>query len=233
MQTGASQLVKCISHLFYPHHCSGCGNDILDHDQLLCLRCLNELPLTHFHNLANNPVEKLFWGRLPVITAFSYLFFTKDSTLQHLLHQLKYKGNKEIGFFLGQQMGLALQHSNRHSEINGIIPLPLFPSREKKRGFNQATVICEGIADSIKIPVLYESIIRTKATATQTHKSRLERWQNMEGKFEVKDAAAIKNKNILLVDDVITTGATLEACGQKLLEAGPASLHIGSLAYTL
>lgn len=228
-----SYLLNSISHLFYPHHCAGCGNDIIDDHQLLCLRCLHDLPVTHFHKQAQNPVEKLFWGRLPVATAFSYLFFTKDSMLQQLLHQLKYKGNKEIGFFLGQQMGMALQDSSRDIVIDAIVPLPLFPSREKKRGYNQATVISKGIADILKVPVLDAVVFRTKSTETQTHKSRVERWQNMEGKFLVKNKEAIANKNILLVDDVITTGATLEACGQVLLKEGLASLHIGSLAYTL
>ncbi len=228
-----SYLVNSIGHLFYPHHCAGCGNDIIDDHQLLCLRCLHELPVTHFHQQAHNPVEKLFWGRLPITTAFSYLFFTKDSMLQTLLHQLKYKGNKEIGFFLGQQMGLALQNSSREIVIDAIVPLPLYPSREKKRGYNQATVISNGIADILKVPVLNNIVVRTRSTETQTHKSRVERWQNMEGNFLVKDREAILNKNILLVDDVITTGATLEACGQVLLKEGLGALHIGSLAYTL
>lgn len=228
-----SYLLNSLSHLFYPHHCAGCGNDNIDDHQLLCLRCLHNLPVTHFHQQAQNPVEKLFWGRLPVASAFSYLFFTKDSMLQRLLHQLKYKGNKEIGYFLGQQMGIALQHSSRNIAIDAIIPLPLYPSREKKRGYNQATVISKGIADILQVPVLDAVVFRTHATETQTHKSRVERWQNMEGKFWIKDREAIANKNILLVDDVITTGATLEACGQVLLKEGLAALHIGSLAYTL
>lgn len=221
-----------ISHLFFPHLCAGCGSDSIDNSQTLCLACHDQLPVTNFHLHANNPVEKIFWGRIPLIGAASYLYFTKDSLLQNLLHQFKYKGNKELGFFLGQQMGNSFKQSNRFNKADALIALPLFPSREHKRGFNQAAVLCEGISAATGIPFLPNIVVRTKSTETQTHKNRIQRWQNMEGRFELKQEKAISNKKIVLVDDVVTTGATLEACGHELLKAPGSQLFISTLAYT-
>lgn len=181
---------------------------------------------------ANNPVEKIFWGRIPVVAAASYLYFTKGSILQQLLHQLKYKGNKEVGYFLGRQMGTAFIQSNRFSQIDALIALPLYPSKERKRGYNQAAVLCEGFSAVTRIPFLNNMVVRTVSTETQTHKNRIERWQNMETRFELKSASALCNKRLLLIDDVVTTGATLEACGHELLKAGGAQLNIATLAYT-
>lgn len=219
-------------HLFFPHLCAGCGSDIIDNKQTLCLHCNDQLPVTDFHMHANNPVEKIFWGRIPVVAAASYLYFTKGSILQHLLHQFKYKGNKEIGSFLGRQMGAAFMQSNRFSQIDALIALPLFHSKERKRGYNQAAVLCEGFSAATGIPFLNNVVIRTLSTETQTHKNRIERWQNMEARFELKSETVICNKRLLLLDDVVTTGATLEACGHELLKAAGTQLNIATLAYT-
>ena len=220
-------------HLFFPHQCAGCGNDIIDDQQLLCLQCIEQLPVTGFHRHANNPVEKIFDGRLPLHNAAAYMYFAKNSLLQQLIHQFKYKGNKEIGEYFGRRMGESIMQCNRFKKIDALVPLPLYISRERKRGYNQAAILCRGIAETIKVPVLNNVVIRNKATQTQTRKDRVQRWQNMEGMFGVADAAAIQNKHILLVDDVVTTGATLEACGQALLSAGPAFLSIYTMAYSL
>jgi ComF family protein len=230
--TGKTAL-QSLLHLFFPHLCAGCDSDIINNQQVLCLKCIEQLPVTDFHLHANNPVEKIFLGRLPLAHAGSYLFFTKDSLLQHLLHQLKYKGNKDLGSYFGKQIGNALLQSNRFTDIEALIPLPLFASRERKRGYNQATVLCEGIASVLQVPVLKNVIKRTMATETQTKKNRIERWQNIKDKFELTDSAAIQHKHVLLVDDVVTTGATLEACGRELLSAGTVQLSIFTMAYTL
>jgi len=223
-------LVNDFTHLFFPHNCAGCGSDIIHHDSILCIRCLHELPVTNFHHFEGNPVEKHFWGRLPIIAAMAHCHFTKDSLVQQLLHQLKYKGNKNIGLFFGRLMGNALLESERFKDIQVLVPLPLYASREKKRGYNQATVICNGIAESMKIPVINNAVLRLSATETQTNKNRIERWQNMNGRFQINKASSISGKHILLVDDVITTGATLEACGHELLKAGDIRLSIATLA---
>lgn len=219
-------------HLFYPHVCAGCGTDVLSREQLLCIACLHRLPVSSFHSFAGNPIEKIFRGRLPIRSAASYLYFTKDSLLQHLLHQFKYRGKKQIGLFFGNRIAEALLQSDRFSTIDALVPLPLFPGRERRRGFNQARILCEGITGQWRLPVLQQVITRPSPTETQTHKNRIQRWQNIAGRFVLNDAAAISGKHILLVDDVITTGATLEACGQELLKAPGVQLSIATMAFT-
>jgi ComF family protein len=221
------------SHLFFPHVCAGCGADSLSLQSPLCIQCINLLPLTNFHFHANNPVEKHFWGRLPVTGATSLCHFTAGSLIQHLLHQLKYKGNKDAGYFLGRMMGKALNESDRFNNIDALVPLPLYTARQRKRGYNQSAVLCNGIAGIMQLPVITDAVIRLAATETQTRKTRIERWRNMEGKFEVIKPAAIAGKHVLLIDDVVTTGATLEACGHALLKAGGVKLSIATLAYTV
>ncbi len=216
-------------HLVFPHVCDGCGSDIINEESCLCFRCLAALPETNFHLHSGNPVEKIFWGRIPLVSATAQYYFTKESLMQHLMHLLKYKGNKELGFQLGRLMGIALKETNRFNTIEALIPLPLFPSKEKKRGYNQATVLCEGIAEIFPLPVLKNVVTRPQHTETQTKKGRIDRWKNIEGKFELMNPALIKNKHVLLVDDVVTTGATLEACGQELLSSDNTRLSIATL----
>ena len=145
------------------------------------------------------------------------------------MHQLKYKGNKDLGLQLGRLMGNALKNAARFNEIDGLVPLPLFPSKEKRRGYNQATILCEGMAEILSIPILNRVITRPQHTETQTKKGRIERWKNIEGKFQLIDMQTIQNKHLLLVDDVVTTGATLEACGNELLTAENVRLSIATL----
>ncbi len=215
-------------HLLFPHVCTGCGSDLLNESNELCMRCIDAMPETNFELYPDNPVEKLFWGRLPLAAATAQFYFTKESLMQHLLHQFKYKNNKDIGFQLGKIMGEQIKRSGR-LEVDALIPLPLFPAKEKRRGYNQATILCDGMAETMNIPVLNKVITRPQHTETQTKKGRIERWKNMEGKFILADPAAISNKHILLVDDVITTGATLEACGNELLKAENVQLSVASL----
>jgi ComF family protein len=218
-------------HLFYPHLCIGCGSDLLQQDNLLCLHCINNLPHTNFAQHNNNPVEKIFWGRIPITAAHSEFYFSKEFLIQQLIHQLKYKNNTAIGFYLGELMGKTLLNSNRFNNIDYLIPLPLYPDKEHKRGYNQATIICNGMSDVMNIPVLNGNVIRQKFTETQTRKHRTERWENVEGSFKIKNAEALQGKNILLVDDVITTGATLEACGSVVLQTEGVKLYIATLAH--
>lgn len=219
-------------HLFFPHVCTGCGSDILGNHHQLCLRCLSELPVTNFFSQPGNSVEKRFYGRMPVRNAGSGYFFTKDSLLERLIYELKYKGNKDMGFYLGRLLGKFLADNNRFEEVEVLIPMPLNPRREKKRGYNQATILCNGIASVWKKPVIEKAAERKVYTETQTRKGRIARWENMEGVFAVADASAIQNKHILLVDDVITTGSTLEACGTELLKVSGTTLSIAALAST-
>ncbi len=192
------------------------------------MRCVDGIPETNFEKHPQNPAEKLFWGRLPLSGATAQYYFTKESLMQYLMHQFKYKGHKDLGLQWGRMMGEQLLQSGRFT-VDALIPLPLFPAKEKRRGYNQATVLCEGMAESMHIPVLDKVITRPQHTETQTKKGRIERWKNMEGKFVLTDPDSIRNKHILLVDDVITTGATLEACGNELLKAENVRLSVATL----
>jgi ComF family protein len=196
------------------------------------LFALHQLPGTEFHALANNPVEKVFWGRLPLAHATAHYYFTKGSLIQHLLHDFKYRGRIETGRFLGRQMGTAMSMAKRFDAIDALIPLPLFAGKEKKRGFNQALLLCEGIAGALGKPVWTEKLVRISYTDSQTRKGRVDRWQNMEGRFALADADSLKNRHILLVDDVVTTGATLEAAGRVLLQAPGLKLSIAALCFS-
>ena len=220
-------------HLFAPHQCAGCRSDIMSRQQVLCMHCINRLPVTSFHYHPDNPVEKIFWGRMDVTAAASYLYFSKDSILQHIVHEIKYKGNKELGLFMGRKMGEALLQAKRFNDIEALVPLPLFSARERKRGYNQAFLLCQGMKEVLSLPVLNKVIRRQTSSETQTTRNRIERWLNMQGRFELMQPDAISGKHILLVDDVITTGATLEACGQELLTAANTRLSIMTMAYTV
>src|SRR4030095_14633290 len=213
------ELRSSVLHILFPHVCDGCGSDIIDEQSSLCMKCIAEMPETNFHLHTDNPIEKISWGRLQITIATAQYYFVKESLMQHLMHQLKYKGNKELGKQLGRLMGYELQKTRRFNKVDYLVPLPLFASKEKRRGYNQATILCEGIAEVMNVQIAGDVITRTQYTETQTRKGRIERWQNMEGKFELLKPEMIRDKNILLVDDVITTGATLEACGHELLRA--------------
>ena len=191
------------------------------------------MPITCFEYFTANPIEKIFWGRVQILSAAAHLYFTSGSQVQHSLHLLKYKGRKEIGIYFGQQMGESLKRSSRFGDCEIIIPLPLFASREKKRGYNQASLIANGMSQKLKIPVINDAISRIKKTETQTNKSRIERWQNMESTFEIRDPLKISGKHVLLVDDVVTTGASLEACARVLLDCPGVKVSIACLAHTV
>lgn len=227
---GISAMLSDVVRLFFPHHCGGCGTDIIERSQFLCLKCQSDLPHTGYEKIAYNPVEKIFAGRVPVVAASSQFYFSKGHLIQHLIHQLKYKGNTDAGEYLGTEMGRALLASNRFCNLDVIVPLPLFADKEYKRGYNQAEVICKGMALMMQLPVQRNNVVRIRYTDSQTKKHRTERWQNVENSFAVKNKTALAGKSILLVDDVITTGATLEACSQAVLAIEGTRLSIVTLA---
>jgi ComF family protein len=228
--TTFASVFEDVLHIFYPHLCVGCGDDLLENNQLLCANCMNDLPHTFFATIPNNSTEQLFSGRINVAAAHSEFYFSKGQLVQHLIHLLKYKGNLDLGFLLGKIMGEQLLKSNRFNSIDFIIPLPMLHEKRIKRGYNQATIIAEGASSVMGITILDNIIIRNRKTETQTNKQRAERWDNVDGSFEIIDIERIKGKNILLVDDVITTGATIEACGQAILNVTGTKLFISTLA---
>ncbi len=222
---------SALTHLFYPHICAGCGSDALPAGSELCLSCIYELPVTDFEVHADNPVEKIFAGRLRVAAAGAHCYFSKKSSIQHLLHQLKYGGNRALGHQLGTIMGTALARSMRFNDVDLIVPMPLFAARERRRGYNQAELLCGGIAAIMGMPVCNTLVYRSESTETQTRKNRVERWINMQGKFRVPVDSVIQNRHLLLVDDVVTTGATLEACGSVLLKIPGVKLSVAVLCF--
>jgi ComF family protein len=225
--------LPALAHLFFPHICCGCGTDLLSDKTIFCIYCLGSMPLTGFEQHTGNPVEKIFWGRAEIHAASAHLYFTKKSAVQQSLHRFKYKGRKEIGSYFGKCMGHELKNCGRFQTCQLILPLPLFASREKKRGYNQAAILSEGISAVMHLPVFNDALVRIKGTATQTHKNRIQRWQNMEDKFRVRRKEQLAGRHILLIDDVITTGATLEACAQTLLRIEGVTLSIATLAYSV
>lgn len=216
--------------LFFPHYCLGCGSDLLADTNLLCMHCISVLPHTGYETKENNPVENIFRGRVNLRAASSQFYFSKGRLVQALIHQLKYKGNITVGEWMGSMMGKALLESGRFSNIDYLVPLPLYADKEFKRGFNQAEVICRGMTQVMQIPLLNKQVIRQRPTETQTKKHRAERWSNVEGSFAVKNPPVLHGKNILLVDDVITTGATLEACTQCLLQVPGIQVSVATVA---
>ncbi len=220
-------------HLFFPHYCEGCGSDVLEGSQLLCLQCIARLPETNFFEYPGNPVEKTFYGRLNVTAGGAAYYFTKDSLMQHLFKELKYNGNKSIGEYLGKLVALQLQKTDRFHSIDALVPLPLNERKLQTRGYNQAEVICEGLSAVSGFPVLAGAVSRNRFTETQTAKDRVNRWQSMQEVFEIKNSEVLADKHILLVDDIVTTGATLEACGNVLLGIPGVKLSIATVAWTI
>jgi len=222
--------IKDLSRLFYPHNCVGCGYELYDTRHLLCLKCLAGLPYSGFEKSPDNYVARIFSGRLPFQKATSWLFFAKAGITQTLIHQLKYRGNIELGEYLGRQMGTQLGKAEWFKDIDVLIPLPLNQKKLNIRGFNQSTVLCQGLNAATGIPVEEVAVMRTIFTETQTRKSRLQRWTNVEHVFDLQNAGHLQGRHALLVDDVITTGATMDACGQILLKVPGLKLSLLSLA---
>ncbi|HMJ47712.1 MAG TPA: phosphoribosyltransferase family protein [Ferruginibacter sp.] len=218
------------AHLFYPHICTGCGSDLIGSNNLLCSRCIADLPHTNFEKYADNMVERIFRGRLPLRAAHAEFYFSKGQLIQHLIHEIKYNNNKEMGIYLGEFVGKNLLQCSRFTNLDYIIPLPLYQEKEFRRGYNQAEIICNGLAVSMNVPVMIKNITRKRNTETQTRKHRAQRWENVSGSFNVSDPACLAGKNLLLVDDVITTGATLEACAREMLKIPGVSISIAALA---
>lgn len=226
-----ASLKNALLHLLYPHLCAGCGSDALPPDSQLCFFCLHELPVTGFEKHANNPVEKIFSGRLAFEEAAAHYYFSKQAALQQILHQFKYADNKALGCQLGTDFGIALAKSGRFKTIDAVVPMPLHKARERKRGYNQSALLAEAVAEILGVPVWEDIVYRAAPTATQTKKNRIERWENMKGKFFITDNHKAVNKHLLLIDDVITTGATLEACGSVLRCIPGVRLSVAALCY--
>jgi ComF family protein len=201
--------------LLYPDLCVVCSENLQGHEAHVCSSCLNSLPKTNFHQVPNNLLEQRLWGKVNFHRATAFFYFHKGSPFQKILHSLKYKGKKEVGETLGKHAAVELSTSEEFTSIDMIIPVPLHPNRIKTRGYNQSEWIAKGISEILDKP-LDNSLIRTKDTKSQTRKSVYDRYKNTDGIFHLTNSDSLVNKHILLVDDVMTTGATFEACIQAL-----------------
>ena len=202
-------------------------------EKLICTECYILIPRTNYHLKSDNPVAKLFWGRCLIERAAAFSFYTKDSRIKKLIHHLKYKGAAEVGTELGRIYAHTLKSSGFFEEINMIIPVPLHPARKRQRGFNQSDMISIGISAVSGIPVESKLLIRKSVSKTQTRKSRYDRWTNVQDIFHVTDQCRIRNMHVLLVDDVITTGSTLEACANELMKTENVRVSVIAIAFSL
>ncbi|HBE41010.1 MAG TPA: hypothetical protein DDW27_07375 [Bacteroidales bacterium] len=226
-------LVDDLLSLLFPRICHACGNHLTRNERLICTECYILIPRTAYHLESDNPVARIFWGRCRIEKAAAFSFYNHDSRIRHLIHVLKYKGIQDIGFELGKIYGLMLFNSGFTGDIDMIIPVPLHPVKERIRGFNQSFLISQGISSATGLPVDSGSLVRVIRTATQTKRSRYDRWKNVEGTFMVTDPCSVRGKHILLIDDVITTGSTIESCAVELLRSEGVRVSVAALAVSL
>ena len=219
-----------ILNLFYPRVCAACGESLLRDEETVCLKCRYTLPLTGYERHPDNPLMQSFYGRAPFHAVTACYFFAKSGKVQHLIHQLKYKGNKEAGLFLGRQIGESIKDAPGFQGIDYLIPVPLHPKREKKRGYNQSLIIAQGINEVTGIKIGDRFLVRVVYTETQTRKSAGDRFKNVKDIFAVRFADELQGKHVLLIDDVLTTGATLESCAQQLAQVPAITISAATAA---
>ncbi len=217
--------------LLFPELCAACGESLMANEHLICTTCIYSLPYTDFHLQPDNIVARQFWGKINIEAAYTLFYFTKGGKIQNLMHQFKYKGVKQIGNLLGNMAAERLTKNELFNTVDIIVPVPLHKKRMRERGYNQSTCFAEGLTEKLNAIVEEDNLIRAVATETQTHKSRFARFENMQEVFLINDTTRLENKHILLVDDIITTGSTLEACAAQLLKVPGLKLSIATIAY--
>ena len=230
--TTISSLLENLFSFFYPRLCVSCNNSLRIKESFFCLHCLYNLPETNYHVLDDNPLTYIFMGRVNVQHTASYLFYRKGNSVQHILHELKYKGNKELGEYLGYSFALQLHEVHKLQDIDIILPIPLHKKKEKKRGYNQSEWIAKGLSKGLEKPYASDILVRVDFTETQTRKSRFNRWENVKDVFMVQSGDSIRNLHVLVCDDVLTTGATMEAALKELLKIEGVKVSVITLAVT-
>lgn len=224
------RLYNSVLSLFYPRVCAACGSLLLEDEKTVCTKCVYALPKTGYEANPDNPLAQMFAGRVRLNAVTACFFFSKKGKVQRLIHQLKYRNNQDAGTFLGNEMGKVLSQSPYFQDVDYIFPVPLHPKKERKRGYNQSEVIANGAAALLNAKVDKTHLVRTVNTSTQTKKSREERRKNVEGIFAVNRPEELVGKHILIVDDVITTGATVEACAEALKDIEYIKISVAAVA---
>lgn len=223
-------LFQDIINLIFPNTCLVCGENLVEGEDIVCLSCLYKIPKTNNHLIPENEIERRFWGKVRIENVVAYYGFQKGSSIQKLLHELKYNKRQDVGELLGKQIALGLQDASIFENIDVIIPVPLHKNRFRKRGYNQSACFAKGLSNVTEKPIDTTTLYRAIETPTQTKKTVYERWENTNGIFQLSNQESLKNKHVLLVDDVMTTGSTLEACAQSLLEAEGVKVSVLTIA---
>ena len=226
-------LLKNLINLFLPNVCSVCGIELLEKESGVCLNCICRIPKTYNFKNENNTAELLMAGRIPFERIATFSYYTKGGVLRPIIHNLKYHNGKDIGFLLGKMFGEDLLSSTFLESIDVIIPVPLHPKKQRLRGYNQAEIIANGISEATNIPVDTNNLIREVYNPTQTRRSKTARWENVSDIFNINNAFFFKDKHILLVDDVITTGSTIEACGVALQKCNNIKISVATIGEVL
>ena len=224
------KMVINLLNLFFPQVCLACDDFLIDNEKYICTNCRNELSVTEFHSEDNNAVAKRLYGRVNFQNATSLFWFNKKGKVQHLIHSLKYKGHEEVGEFLGKWLGEELSQLDTYKSVEVVVPVPLHRSKLRKRGYNQVDKFGQEIAKALHVEFNSDVLVKTKATGTQVFKDRLKRLLTHEEDFSIADVNSLKNKHILLVDDIITTGATIEACVNQLLMIEGVKISVATMA---
>lgn len=222
--------LRDLLYLFFPRACCLCGKPLVDGEEEVCLHCLSDLPEALNATNSNNVISRRLQGRVPLQAATALLLFKRKNKAQKVLHQIKYYGNEQLAIIMGRQLGLSLSKKPAFNDIDLLVPVPLHPRKIRIRGYNQSLLLCKGIADVFHRPICDNNLIRTRHTDTQTRKTREERLDNMQGVFALRNPEQLKNKHILLVDDVLTTGATTEGCWSALKNVEGLKISLASLA---
>lgn len=228
-----TEAFKALTSLAFPNLCRGCYQELLHQENLICLTCSHRLPKTHFQHYAMNDIAKKLYGRFYFNRACSTFYFSKISPIQELLHHVKYRNDQELGIELGRRMAMELEDSKWLQHIDAIIPIPLSERRLNERGYNQSELLAKGIYEVCGLGVDSSSVKRKKNTLSQTKKNIQQRLENMKEAFEVIDGQALKGKHVLIVDDVLTTGATIESCAREILKWPGTEVSVLTLAYAI
>jgi ComF family protein len=229
MNINLLNMPRDIVGLLYPKICEACGSFLYKNESIICTKCIHDIPKTDFHKYPENSFSRMFWGKVKIEMAAAFFYFNKGGKYQNLLHKLKYSGNAHLGALLGRLFASELL-SSPVANIDFIIPIPLHKNKLLKRGFNQSEIIAKGIAGILQKPMYPHLIKRTVDTDTQTRKNKYDRWLNTQNIFCTKKREPFKHKHVLLIDDVVTTGATMEACAKPILEIDGAKVSIAALA---
>lgn len=219
-------------NLFYPQICNCCDKPLLKHEAVICTLCLHQLPLTGYHNDNENATKKVFEARLSLENATSLLYFGKKGLVQHLIHNLKYRKQEEVSAFLGRWLSEELTINSSFREVSCVVPVPLHQKKLKTRGFNQVAGFGKELAKNLNAHYIDDVLVKKSSSLTQTLKKRVGRWGMLEETFKIENQEKLEGLHILLVDDLVTTGATLEACGNKLLAIKDTKLSIATMAIT-